>query len=127
MTKAIRFAVLIAAVAVAGSGLAQRAGASTTDLARGAYLTGGAGQCADCHREGLHGGPNLVAGPPHAPWAKVVPSLRGLAMFKTDAEAIAFLETGKLPGGRTALGPMPGYRFNAADARAIVAYLRSLK
>ncbi len=64
---------------------------------------------------------------PGAPWAKVVPSLRGLKMFKTDAAAIAFLHTAKLPNGRPALGPMPHYNFSIADATTIVAYLRSLK
>ncbi len=48
-------------------------------------------------------------------------------MFKTDADAITFLRTTKLPNGKTALGPMPSYRFNQPDATAIVAYLRSLK
>jgi hypothetical protein len=48
-------------------------------------------------------------------------------MFKTDAAAIAFLHTAKLPNGRPALGPMPHYNFSIADATTIVAYLRSLK
>ena len=71
--------------------------------------------------------PDVIPGPPGAPWAKTVPSLRGLPMFRTDADAIAFLRTGKLPDGKPASGPMPQYRFNEADAGAIVAYLRSLK
>ena len=96
-------------------------------IERGVYLTAGAGQCADCHRNGLRGGPNFIPGPPGAPWAKTVPSLRGLTMFKTDAQAALFLRTGKLPNGHAARRPMPRYRFNAADAEAIVAYLRSLK
>ena len=41
--------------------------------------------------------------------------------------AVAFLHTARLPGGKRALGPMPGYTFSVADATAIVAYLRSLK
>jgi len=96
-------------------------------LARGAYLTGGAGQCSDCHGATLAGAPLHIPGPPGVPWATEVPSLRGLPMFATDAAAMTFFTTGKLPNGSTALGPMPGYRFNAADAAAIVAYLRSLK
>jgi mono/diheme cytochrome c family protein len=107
-----------------------RAGAATSNddlIARGAYLTGGAGQCADCHRPDFGGGPNLIRPRPNVPWATTVPSLRGLPMFKNDADAIAFLRTGKLPDGSSALAPMPGYRFNEADATAIVAYFRSLK
>ena len=61
------------------------------------------------------------------PWAKVVPSLRGLKMFKTNADAIAFLHTTVLPGGGHAKGPMPSYMFSVADATTIVTYLRSLK
>jgi mono/diheme cytochrome c family protein len=95
--------------------------------ASGAYLTGGAGQCSDCHGAGLKGGPNPIPGPPGAPWAKTVPNLRGLKMFPTDAVAIAFLHTTLLPGGVHALGPMPRYKFSVADATAIVTYLRSLK
>jgi len=100
----------------------------TSDLiARGHYLVTGAGQCSDCHGEGFVGGTNHIAGPPGVPWAKVVPSLRGLPMFKSDADAIAFLETAKLPDGSGALRPMPKFQYNEADATAIVAYFRSLK
>jgi hypothetical protein len=57
----------------------------------------------------------------------MAPSLRGLPMFANDADAIAFLETSKLPNGEHPLPPMPHYNFNTDDATAIVAYLRSLK
>jgi mono/diheme cytochrome c family protein len=96
-------------------------------IARGHYLVSGAGQCSDCHGEGFVGGPNLIAGPPGVPWAKVVPSLRGLTMFKSDADAVAFLETAKLPDGSGALRPMPRFHFDEEDATAIVVYFRSLK
>jgi mono/diheme cytochrome c family protein len=96
-------------------------------LLQGKYLVTGAGQCADCHGRTLAGGPNRIKAPPFVPWAKKVPSLRGLAMFKTDADATRFLITAKLPGGRNARRPMPRYNFKPADARAIVAYLRTLK
>lgn len=96
-------------------------------VARGAYLVGPAGQCSDCHGATLRGGPNPIPGPPGAPWAKTIPNLRGLKMFKSDAVAIAFLHTAVLPGHVHALGPMPRYNFSTADATAIVAYLRSLK
>jgi len=96
-------------------------------LARGNYLVGDAGQCTVCHGATFMGGPNEIPGPPGVPWAKKIPSLRGLPMFKTDGEALAFLQTAKLPSGAPALDPMPKYHFNQADAIAIVAYLRSLK
>jgi mono/diheme cytochrome c family protein len=117
---------VVAAGAFVGS-RANAAGSSPELVSRGAYLVGPAGQCADCHRENLAGGPNLIPGPGNVPWAQKVPSLRGLTMFRTDAAAIAFLQTGTLDNGKTARQPMPAYRFNRPDATAIVAYLRSLK
>jgi mono/diheme cytochrome c family protein len=120
---------LLVALAVghsASRALAQTA-APADLLARGEYLTGDAGQCADCHNAQLQGGPNKVKPRPGVPWADTVPSLRGLKMFATDADALTFLRTGALPDGSKAKAPMPGYRFNQADATAIVAYLRSLK
>jgi mono/diheme cytochrome c family protein len=103
------------------------AGASAADVARGQYLVGPAGQCSDCHGATLGGGPNQIPGPPGVPWAPSVPSLVGLTMFATDAQAVTFFETGALPDGSKVRPPMPEYRFNEADAQAIVAYLRSLK
>ncbi len=117
----------VAALVMMGSAIARADEAPATDLvARGEYLTHGAGQCEDCHGAGLIGGP-APAGPPGVPWATNAPSLRGLTMFKSDEKAITFLTTGALPSGKSALPPMPKYRFNTADATAIVAYLRSLK
>jgi mono/diheme cytochrome c family protein len=115
-------AVLGASPAVAGAQM------GAAPAARGgAYLVGPAGQCSDCHGATLGGGPNPIPGPPGAPWAKTIPSLHGLKMFKSDAAAIAFLHTAVLPTGKHALGPMPRYNFSVADATAIVVYLRSLK
>ncbi len=98
---------------------------SPTILARGEYLTHGAGQCSDCHGADLHGAP--FHAPPNSGMATFAPSLAGLTMFANDADAIAFLTTTKLPNGGNALPPMPRYMFHAEDAAAIVAYLRSLK
>jgi len=99
--------------------------AAPDPVERGKYLVGPAGQCADCHGATLMGAP-MDPGPPGVPWAKRSANLRGLPMFVTDAAAIAYLETARLPGGKHARAPMPQYHFNAADATAIVAYLRSL-
>lgn len=112
---------------VAGFAARPAAGDAPDLIARGHYLVTGAGQCSDCHGEGFVGGPNHIVGPPGVPWAKTVPSLRGLTMFKSDADAIAFLETAKLPDGSAALRPMPRFQFDEEDATAIVAYFRSLK
>jgi mono/diheme cytochrome c family protein len=117
-------ALLVALRLVDGGGA--RAADPSAQIARGEYLTHGAGQCEDCHGAGLVGAP-APPGPPGVPWAKLAPSLHGLTMFAKDADAIAFLETAKLPDGSHVLPPMPHYNFNADDATAIVAYLRSLK
>ncbi len=103
------------------------AGASPAIVARGEYLVGAAGQCSDCHGAGLGGGPNQIPGQPGVAWAATVPSLVGLSMFASDTQAVTFFESGLLPDGSKARPPMPQYRFNEADAQAIVAYLRSLK
>jgi mono/diheme cytochrome c family protein len=116
---------LVAASVIAWPGRAPAAdtAAPAAAIARGQYLTHGAGQCEDCHGAGLVGAP--MHGPPGG--ATAAPSLVGLTMFATDADAITFLTTTKLPDGKNALPPMPRYMFNTADATAIVAYLRSLK
>jgi hypothetical protein len=47
-------------------------------------------------------------------------------MFPRDADAIRFLETALTPAGTHATPPMPHFNFDAADATAIVAFLRHL-
>ena len=67
----------------------------------------------DCHGEGFKGAPLHIPGPPGVPWADKAPSLVGLTMFATDAQAVSrSWTTGVLPSGKPALGPMPQYRFN---------------
>ncbi len=133
MNAANRYRLLFAAACALGAALAfgrpasapAAGAASPAIIARGEYLTHGAGQCIDCHGEDLHGAPMHV--PPNSGMAMVAPSLAGLPMFATDADAITFLTTTKLPNGANAMPPMPRFMFHADDAAAIVAYLRSLK
>jgi len=104
--------------------------AAQADLDRGQYLTGDAGQCSDCHGVGLKGAPLMFAPkslPPGVPFQDAAPNIAGLTMFASDDDAVKFFITGLLPNGQKARPPMPQYRFNELDARAIVAYLRSLK
>jgi mono/diheme cytochrome c family protein len=108
----------VALMAVCGL-LFQSQAASAADTAlvtRGAYLTGRAGQCSDCHGQRLLGGHAVPAS-----------DLGGLKMFASDADAVRFFETALTPRGTPAPPPMPHFMFNAADARAIVAYLRQLR
>lgn len=110
-----------------------------TEIERGAYLVHHVAQCVACHtprtREGdllrhrlLKGAPVPLDGPPFSrwSWAPRAPAIAGLPGW-SDAEAVDFLRTGLIPRlGREARLPMPRYRLNEADARAVVAYLRSL-
>jgi hypothetical protein len=58
-------------------------------------------------------------------WADHAPALAGLPGF-TDAQAEKVLEDGTGPNGEPPRSPMLTYHMSPADARAIVAYLRSL-
>jgi cytochrome c553 len=107
-------------------------------LPRGQYVVERVGMCADCHsprdRSGqfirsawLHGAPvGVVPAHPMPEWAEAAPPLAGLPANYTETELAAFLETGLRPDGSMARPPMPPYRFDRDDARAVVEYLKSL-
>ena len=61
-------------------------------------------------------------------WADESPNItsRGLASKWSEGEMIKFLMTGIDPEGKKARAPMPAFRFNASDARAIYLYLQSV-
>ena len=96
---------------------------------RAMYIVTRLGMCSDCHGADFHGSmlPFVPAPGVKMPWAAKAPSIAGLRMFKSDAAAVRFLETGVLPGGGHARPPMPEYRMKSEDAHAVVMYLRSLK
>jgi len=107
-------------------------------IARGKYLVGPAGQCADCHNpmdkkgqpvkaQALQGAPIMFKPTVPVPgWADMSMPIAGLPTMASDADAISFFTTGKHLDGKTAAPPMPQYRFSKKDAEAIVAYLKSL-
>ena len=107
-------------------------------VARGKYLAIDIGGCHDCHtprdQQGqfIKGkwlqGTELFIKPafPIPGWTSISPGIAGLPNW-TDEQAIKFLTNGIAPDGTQANAPMPQYRFNRADAQAVVAYLRSLK
>ena len=109
------------------------------DVQRGAYLVHHVAHCVACHsprnengdllpQRLLKGSPVPVTVPPFPgwSWAPRAPALAGLPGW-TDEEAVSFLRTGIIPRlGRPPRLPMPPFRFDEADARAVVAYLRSL-
>lgn len=100
---------------------------------RGDYLVNGVVLCGDCHTPRLEDmaldetrrlqGAD-IGGPPTM--ATYAPALAGLPANYTDEQFVAFLQTGVRPDGSHPRPPMPPYRLNAADARAVTAYIASL-
>lgn len=125
----------VGAVSQTGSGAAAKPSAS---VARGKYLVVNVGNCRDCHtpvdKKGQFikgqdlGGAPLMFKPtvPIPGWMPVAPPIAALPGW-TDEQGIEFFTTGKKPDGSMAAPPMPAFRFNKADAAAVVAYLKSLK
>lgn len=112
---------------------AQLTGAALVE--RGDYLVNGVVLCGDCHTpHGQDMAPDLsrrLQGwelpPPHPPgFASVAPALAGIPANYTEAQFISFLQTGVRPDGSHPLPPMPPYRLNEDDARAVSAYIASL-
>jgi mono/diheme cytochrome c family protein len=115
---------------------ATSAQASDPLITRGRYLVEHVGLCADCHsprdergqfrRElWMKGAPLPFQPTVPMPWSPAAPPLAGLPSMTTE-QGIAFLRTGQRPDGSRPLPPMPAFRFDEADARAVVAYLKSL-
>ena len=128
-------------MAMAISAMSQTGGKDASkpapSVARGKYLVVNAGNCSDCHTpmdkngkpmkgQYLQGAPIMFKPTVPVPgWMAIAPQIAGLPGW-TDEQSIEFFMTGKKPDGAVAAPPMPAFRFNKADATAIVAYLKSL-
>ncbi len=107
-------------------------------IQRGKYLVHDVAMCVVCHTpktsDGklitarlLQGAPIPVESPyPRQKWAFRAPALVGLGGFSEEA-IVTLLQTGRRPGGETPQLPMPQYRMTEEDARAVAAYLKSLR
>lgn len=107
------------------------------DIERGRYLVEEVAKCSACHTprkadgqlDGaawLQGGPNWIRPvAPIANWADRAPALAGLPSL-TEEQAERVLEDGTGPNGEALRPPMHVYHMAPADARVIVAYLKSL-
>ena len=106
-----------------------------SQAARGRYLVQNVAMCGDCHTPRDEKGNPLpgkeLSGAPLAfkplapmPWADAAPPIAGLPSWN-DEDAVKFFMTGKYQG-QAPRPPMPEYHLSAADARAVVAYLRTL-
>lgn len=134
--RVMRKFVMGAAAALMLGACAQQAPAELTEaqlLERGDYLVNGVVLCGDCHtprtetmeldatRE-LQGAD--IGGPPTM--ATFAPALAGLPANYTHEQFVAFLQTGVRPDGSHPRPPMPPYRLNEADARAVAAYIAAV-
>jgi mono/diheme cytochrome c family protein len=133
----MRILILAAAVAALSACVQRTEQMSAAQLAeRGEYLVTGIGGCNDCHTpmtpqgpdmaHSLQGAPLIFAATIPIPWAPVAPPLAGGPAGYSDEQFASFLQTGVRPDGSSALPPMPQFRLNEADARAVVAYIKTL-
>lgn len=132
--KHFAFAALACALlaACAQQGPAQLSGAALVE--RGDYLVNGVVLCGDCHTPRGEGGAldetrklqgnDIGAGPPG--FANIAPPLAGIPAGYSEEQFIAFLQTGVRPDGSQTRPPMPPYRLNEDDARAVAAYIATL-
>ena len=112
-------------------------GATTAEIERGKYLVENVAMCVECHTprdsQGalrkdawLAGAPIWIR--PVAPipnWADHAPSLAGWPSF-TEEQGERILEKGTGPEGEELRPPMHIYHMKHEDAKAIIAYLKSL-
>ncbi|MGH9581355.1 MAG: c-type cytochrome [Bryobacteraceae bacterium] len=116
--------------------------ANSGQVARGRYLAEVIARCQDCHTPALPSGEadrnrwlkgaRLDFKPTAAVpgWQDVTPNLTPDSfLWKSWGESgvFKFLTTGLTSSGQPARPPMPAYKMKPADARAVIAYLRSLK
>ena len=105
-------------------------------IERGRHIVEAVAMCVDCHTPRL---PTGQLDPDHAlqgaalgfaplaemPWAPAAPSIAGLA-GRNEADVLHLLTRATRPDGTAPLPPMPAYRMSVDEARAVIAYLRSL-
>ena len=114
---------------------------SDETLKRGAYLVNNVAQCGNCHTprnsKGELDTTRHLQGAPiwfkpteikFEKWEDTAPDLTasGLARRWGEEKLVKFLSTGFLSSGGRADAPMPAFKLTVGDARAVVAYLRSL-
>lgn len=133
------FPVLFLAAFAASVGLTKPKTASTDTIEseRGRYLVEEVAKCPECHtprnargeldhEAWLQGAPIWIMPVRPIPnWADRAPALAGFPSF-TEEQGERVLEKGIGPQGETLRPPMHIYHMNHADAKAIIAYLKSL-
>lgn len=129
--------VFVGAVTLSAAGQSYHAPAENADVERGKYLVEEVAKCGECHTpRDAHGNLDMHAWLQGAPvwimpvrpipnWADHVPPLAGLPNY-TDEQMERVLEKGVGPQGEALRPPMHIYHMNASDAKAIIAYLKSV-
>lgn len=106
------------------------------DVALGRHLVQDVALCADCHAPRLPSGEfdnaRWLGGAPipfaptiDMPWAFAAPPIAGLASYPEE-HVVSVLRTGARSDGTRPLPPMPAFKLTEDEARAVVAYLRTL-
>lgn len=110
---------------------------ASSDVARGKYLVENVAMCGECHtpRESngaldrtrpLEGAPVILRPPsPDPNWPLTAPRIGGTPPA-SDADMVKLLTTGIWTTGKPLRFPMMPFRMSESDARAVVAYLKSL-
>jgi mono/diheme cytochrome c family protein len=141
--KKILLAIFVAAVTVAFVLLgplksSTASPAANGNIERGKHLVEEVAKCPECHtpRDGkgelqpeawLQGAPIWISPvKPIANWADRAPAIVGLPGF-TEEEALRVLQKGTGPEGEVLRPHMHIYHMNQEDAKAIIAYLKSLQ
>jgi mono/diheme cytochrome c family protein len=124
-----------------GPGAKEEGDRGPADLIKhGAYLVNAAAMCGDCHtprddrgqadRGRRLRGATLAIRPKKETkdWADESPDISGVGLAGqwSEGEMVKFLTTGIDPEGMKARPPMPAFRLDARDARAVYLYLRSV-
>lgn len=137
----VEVSALTAAIGLSAAGFASRSAGpepSSALVERGRYLVNDVAMCVQCHSprdengvliEGQHltGAPMPVRSPfTGQTWATRVPPIRGLN-FLDESQAVNLLTKGIAHTGNPPDPPMPPFRMTPDDARAVYAYLKSLK
>jgi hypothetical protein len=139
LCQRLLFPVLFLAAFAASVGFTKPKTASTDtiEIERGRYLVEEVAKCPECHtprnargkldhEAWLQGAPIWIMPVRPIPnWADRAPALAGFPSF-TEEQGERVLEKGIGPQGETLRPPMHIYHLNHADAKAIIAYLKSL-
>jgi mono/diheme cytochrome c family protein len=108
------------------------------DVARGKYIVESVAMCEQCHTprnadgtldetHALDGAPELFQPPqPDPNWPLKAPRIGG-NLPASDPDMIKLLTTGIWTDGKPLRLPMMPFRMSEADAKAVIAYLKSVK